>query len=144
MHIIKNLRAGDFIDLDNYFREIIEEDYTNVEKFYLLLLDELPKDEQGYSDVMQEFIKEMTSIKEEFSWIFNPPQMPTEADQKQPTIGDEYRKDFAQDYDLYTEIVFLIMITLGYKPDEVMQIKCEDFLYWGEYLLRKRFVENIK
>lgn len=144
MHIIKNLRAGEFIDLDNYFREIIEEDYTNVEKFYLLLLDELPKDEQGYSDVMQEFIKEMTSIKEEFSWIFNPPQMPTEADQKQPTIGDEYRKDFAQDYGLYTEIIYLLSKGDPLKVDEVMKMKCEDFLYWAEYLLRKRFVEAIK
>lgn len=144
MYIIKKLRAGDFIDIDNYFREIIEEDYSNIEKFYLLLLKELPKDEQGYADVMQEFINEMTSIKEEFVWIFNPPQMPTDSEQKQPTIGDEYRKEFAQDYGLYTEIIYLLSKADPLKVPEVMQMKCEDFLFWAEYLLRKRFVENIK
>lgn len=144
MHIIKNLRAGDFIDLDNYFREIIEEDYSNIEKFYLLLLKELPKTEKDYSDVMQEFINEMASIKEEFIYIFNPPQIPTEAERRQLTIGDEYRKEFAQDYGLYTEIIYLISKADPLKVAEVMQMKCEDFLFWAEYLLRKRFVEQIK
>ena len=144
MYKLTDLRAGDFIDLDNYFREIIEEDYSNIEKFYLLLLEELPSSEKEYSDVMQDFINQMTSIKEDYAWIFNPPQMPTEAEQKHQTIGDEYRNEFAQDYGLYTEIIYLLSKADPLKVPEVMQMKCEDFLFWAEYLLRKRFVENIK
>ena len=70
--------------------------------------------------------------------------MPTDAEQKQPTIGDEYRKEFAQDYGLYTEIIYLLSKADPLKVPEVIKMKCEDFLYWAEYLLRKRFVENIK
>ena len=141
MHKIKDLRAGEFIDLDNWFREIIEEDYTNIEKFYLLLLE---SDKEDIEAVMTEFINQMTEIKETYIWIFNPPQMPTETEIRQPTTGDGYRQEFSEDYGLYTEIIYLLCISFGFKPNEVLQMKCEEFLFWGEYALRKRIVENIK
>ena len=141
MRKITELRAGDFVDLDNYFREIIEEDYTNIEKFYLLLLE---SDKEDIEAVMTEFINQMTEIKETYIWIFNPPQMPTETEIRQPTAGDGYRQEFSEDYGLYTEIIYLLCISFGFKPNEVLQMKCEEFLYWGEYVIRKRIVENIK
>ena len=141
MHKIKDLRAGEFIDLDNWFREIIEEDYTNIEKFYLLLLE---SDKEDIEAVMTEFINQMTEIKETYIWIFNPPQMPTETEIRQPTTGDGYRQEFSEDYGLYTEMIYLLCISFGFKPNEVLQMKCEEFLYWGEYVIRKRIVENIK
>ena len=141
MRKITELRAGDFIDLDNYFREIIEEDYTNIEKFYLLLLE---SDKEDIEAVMTEFINQMTEIKETYIWIFNPPQMPTDAEQRQPTAGDSYRQEFAQDYGLYTEMIYLMCKGDVLKVDELMHMKCEQFLFWGEYLLRKKIVESIK
>lgn len=144
MHKITELRAGDFIDLDNYFREIIQEDYTNIENFYLLLLGRKVKSDIEIQEVMSEFINEMTEIKETYIWIFSPPQMPTSSEQPQPTIGDDYRNEFAQDYGLYTEMIYLMSRGVILDIEKIMQMKCIDFLFWGEYLLRKRFVENIK
>lgn len=141
MHKIKDLKAGDFIDLDNWFREIIEEDYTNLANFYLPLID---SENEPIEEVMEQFVSQMADIKETYIWIFNPPQMPTDAEQRQPTAGDSYRQEFSEDYGLYTEIIYLLCISFGFKPNDVLQMKCEDFLYWGEYAIRKRIVENIK
>lgn len=144
MHKITDLRAGDFIDLENWFKEISIEQYDNLEKFYLLLLGRNPKDEKETVAVIQSFVDQKTDIVETYNWIYDPPSPPTSSDQREPTIGDEYRKEFAEDYGNYIEIIYLICISLSYKPNEVLQMKCSEFLYWGEYLLRKRFCENIK
>ena len=144
MHKIKDLKAGDFLDLENYFKEITNEDYTNLDKFYLLLLDRVPTKEADVLSTIELFINDLTDIKETYYWIYTPPEMPSDAEQKEPSIGDEYRQEFAEDYAGYTEMIYLICKGDFLKINEVMQMKTQDFLYWGEYLLRKRFVENIK
>ena len=144
MHKIKDLKAGDFIDLENWFKEINDEVYDNLEKFYLLLWGYVPKSEEETLEAIKYFESQKVEIIENYDWIYNPPQMPTSSEDKEPTIGDEYRKEFAEYYGSYVEIIFRICSSLNYKPDEVLQMKCEDYLFWGNYLLGKRFCENIK
>ena len=134
MSSLNKLTTEQFINLDNYLKEFVDEDYTNHEKFYSILGE----------TTIEEYLNWLTEIKKSYPWIYDPPQMPTKSTDKQPTIGDEYRKEFAQDYGGYTEMVYLISTTFAYKPDEVMELNVLSYLFWGEYLLRKKITENIE
>ena len=149
MYLILEKTAGDFIDLENYLKIINDEDEKEdvrneiADKFLLLLLGRKP-DVQEVSEVIEMYLNEVSAIKNRFFWIYNKPDVPSDSTQKETTAGDEYRNEFAEDYGGYVELIYLIATVYGYKPNEVLQMKCEDFLFWGEYLSRKRFVENIK
>lgn len=60
------------------------------------------------------------------------------------TIGSEYRKEFAEHYGGYMEIIYLLTKGDFTKFDEVVSWDLHRFLFQGEYLLRKRIVENTK
>lgn len=60
------------------------------------------------------------------------------------TIGSEYRRDFAEYYGGYMELIYLLTGGDFTKFDEIMNWDLERFLFQGEYLLRKKIVENIK
>lgn len=144
MHKLTDLKAGEFIDFENYYKEIIDNNFDNLDKFYLLLLGKDNPIEKEVLDCIELITKELIEIKETYYWLYNPPQMPTESQQQQPTIGDDYRQEFAEDYGGYVEVIYMICKGDILKVPDVMQMKLTDFLYWGEYLLRKKFVENIK
>ena len=143
MYKITERKAGDFIDLENYFATMDgnEETITN---FFVLLLGRMVTSEEECIEVITKYAKEVSDIKESFEFIYNPPQLPSSAEVTQPTIGDEYRKEFAEMYGGYVELVYLLCSSLKYKPNEVLEMKLQDFLFWGNYLLHKKFVENIK
>lgn len=54
------------------------------------------------------------------------------------------RESFAEYYGVYTEMVYIICNGDIMKSDEVFKMNVHKFLFWAEYLLRKRRVENIK
>jgi len=152
MHKIKDLKAGEFIDLDNYYRaieemkgrEIVPEDNEIVTKFFVLLGEKTPDTEQKAVDVFLEYMKQVVELKNDYEFIYNPPPLPSSTEEKQPTIGDEYRQEFAQTYGVYVEIVYLLSAFFKKFPAEVLDINVVDFMFWGNYLLHKKFVENIK
>ena len=143
MYKITERKTGDFIDLENYFSTMDgnEETITN---FFVLLLGRMVTSEDECIEVITEYAKEVTEIKEAFEFIYNPPSLPSSTEQANPTIGDEYRKEFAEMYGGYVELVYLLCGSFKYKPSEVLEMKLQDFLFWGNYLLHKKFVENIK
>jgi hypothetical protein len=47
-------------------------------------------------------------------------------------------------YGGYVEIIYLLCSADLTKSDEVLNWDIERFLYQGEYLLRKKIVENLK
>ena len=154
MYKIKERKAGEFIDLEFYFASM-DGDYENIVKFFVLLLTGKPADEEdikrGISlnesdciEIIGIYAKEVSELKEQFEFIYNPPPLPSVISDKQSTIGDEYRKEFAEMYGGYVEMVYLLCGSFKYKPNEVLEMKLQDFLFWGNYLLHKKFVENIK
>lgn len=147
MHNITDLKAGEFIDLLEYSKELVtpnENSIEIVEKFYSLLLGRMPTSETELFETIKDFDRQVEEIKEQFEFIYNPPPLPTTIEQTQPTIGDEYRKEFSEIYGGYVELVYLLCSVFKYKPNEVLEMKCQDFLFWGNYCLHKKYVESIK
>jgi len=156
MHKIETLRAGDFIDLDNYYRDIeciVGKELTDdenvyystvIEKFFVLLGLELPKTEKEYTNAFTEYSLQVVKLKNDYEFIYNPPPSPSTTDIKESTIGDEYRKEFAEMYGAYTEITYLISALFHKFPKEVLEMNVLEWMFWGNYLLHKRWVENIK
>jgi len=143
MYKITERKTGDFIDLENYFSSMDGNEETII-NFFVLLLGRMVTSEEECIEVITEYAKEVTEIKEAFEFIYNPPSLPSSTEQSNPTIGDEYRKEFAEMYGGYVELVYLLCGSFKYKPSEVLEMKLQDFLFWGNYLLHKKFVENIK
>ena len=152
MYNINEKAAGDFIDLESWYAEIStmqagEDDqyFENIiTKFFISLVGRLFESEEECKQVFENYVKEVEELKSGFEFIYNPPQLPSSTEQTTPSIGDEYRKEFVEMYGGYVELVYLLCSAFGYKPDEVLQMKTQDFLFWANYLLHKKYVENIK
>ena len=167
MYKITERKAGDFIDLESYATQmnsfnpesLTEEEtilyYELAVKFFVLLILEreatdedikngLSLKESEIPEIINQYAKEVIAIKESFEFIYNPPQLPSSTEVSQPTIGDEYRKEFAEMYGGYVNLILLICKTFPYTPEQCLQMRLQDFLFWGNLLMHRQFVENIK
>lgn len=147
MHKITELKAGEFLDVQEYAKMLHENNPDSIhiiEKFYLLLNGQMPTTENECFEIVEEYAKQIEQVKEDFEFVFNPPPLPSTIESGLNTIGDEYRKEFAEMYGGWVELVYLICSVFKHKPNEVMEMKTQDFLFWGNYLLHKRWVEKIK
>jgi len=134
---IADKKAGDFIDLENYFKT------ENWHNFFVTLTGDIPR-ENTYEKILKDYLAEVVELKEQYEWIYNPPQMPSNSEEQKQTYGMELRKEFAEHYGGYTELVYLICNSDITKVSKVMEMKTSEFLFWGEYLLRKRIIEQVK
>ena len=150
MFRINQLRAGEFIDLDNYYREFetaqeeTQEVAETIVKFFEILKVEIPKDEAGYVEIFKEFAIQMLEIKGNYEFIYSPPPLPSTLNTEENTIGNEYRKEFAEMYGGYVENVYLLSTIFRKLPNEILEMNVLDFLFWANYLNHKRWCEKIK
>lgn len=154
MFRIEDLKAGEFIDLENYYIEIsngLSKEDTDqnelsetITKFFKLLIGGLPKSDEKYKEIILEFEKQMLEIKDTYVWIYNPPQLPSSAEENKPSKADGLKEEFAEDYGGYIEIIYLLCGFQSTTTKEVLEMPTKDFLFWGEYALRKRIIENVK
>lgn len=89
------------------------------------------------------FLEYATEIKADHPWIYNPPMIPTNGDAKPNALRAEFQRDFVEDYGAYTEIVYLLANGNPKEFDNVTEWPLKKFLFWGEYMLRKKRVESI-
>jgi hypothetical protein len=87
------------------------------------------------------YIQESDELKANFPWIYNPPQF---ANTSEITQGSMERENFSLTYGGYTEMIYLCAIFESVSPKVVFDYDTKYFLFWSEYLLRKRTVENLK
>ncbi len=150
MFRINQLRAGDFIDLDNYYREFemaqeeTEEVAETIVKFFEILKVEIPKDESGYVEIFKEFAIQMLEIKGNYEFIYNPPPLPSTLNTEENTIGDEYRKEFSEIYGGYVQITDVVSTKFHKLPNEILEMNVIEFLFWANYLLHQKWCEKIK
>lgn len=152
MFRINQLKAGEFIDLDNYYREFEnmqpyeDENYYSdiISKFFVILNVEIPQDEEGYVEIFKEFAKQMLEIKGNYEFIYNPPPLPTSLSSLENTIGHEYRKEFSEMYGGYVENVYLLSTIFRKFPNEILEMNVLDFMFWANYLNHKNWCEQIK
>jgi len=95
---------------------------------------------QMAEQVRDAFLKAVSHFKDKYEWIYNPP---VTGKAKTPTIGDQYRQEFAEHYRAYAEITYLISKGDAMKFEQVENMRLENYLSLGEYLRRKHIVENI-
>lgn len=142
---ILDFRASDFIDMENYFNEIVLElkEETAIKFLNILCVGDIPKTESETESVIKEYVRQVQEIKETFTWLYNPPQQPSNID-RELRKNNQNIEEFANDYNGYVEIIYLLCKGDFLKLDLVGEMKTQDFLFWGEYLVRKRFIENVK
>jgi len=143
MFNLTELKTGDFIDVCSYF-DTMEGNEELITKFFNTLIGRLPESESECLEIISNFANQITEIKESFEFIYNPPSLPSSTEAKRETIGDEYRKEFSLMYGGYVSLVVLVCQKLNYNPDQIKEIKTQDFLFWANYFLHHQFVENIK
>lgn len=95
---------------------------------------------QKATAVKNMFLESVEHFAEKYEWIYNPPSIGSAG---KYTIGKQLRDEFSQHYGAYAEITYLIAKGDAMKFDEVNKMLLKEYLALGEYLLRKRVVENI-
>lgn len=83
----------------------------------------------------------LENIKLQYEYIYNPP---VRIQAGETTQGSIERQEFAEHYGGYAEMVYLIAGATNRDFQDVFKDEVNYFLFWGEYLLRKRDVENLK
>lgn len=144
MFRINQLKAGEFIDIDNYYREFEQGDNEHEKEFFAILGVDKPNTQQQYLDFFVEYELQITDIKESFEFIYKPPPLPSTLNKDGNTIGDEYRKEFAEMYGGYVQNIYLVSINFRKLPNEILEMNVIDFLFWANYLLHQKWCEQIK
>ena len=89
--------------------------------------------------VRTSYLRSIEYFKMAYPWIYNPP---TVGKPSKHTAGKVLRQEFAEYYGAYAEITYLLSKGDALKFNEVEQMKLSEYLAFGEYLIRKRIVEN--
>jgi len=144
MFRIKDLRAGEFIDIDNYYREFEQGSNEHEKDFFTIFGLEIPKTEADYLIFFEQYHAQILEIKVSFEFIYNPPPLPSTLNKEGNTIGDEYRKEFAEMYGGYVQNIYLVSINFRKLPNEILEMNVMDFLFWANYLLHQKWCEQIK
>lgn len=132
-------KAGRFIDLETFIKD--ENDVEFVKATIKPRLPFLKITDKIKAYAMALYMIESSELKENYVWIYNPPQFPSTGETTQGSIE---RENFAKDYGGYMEMVYLCATQLNEKWEEVFDWETKKFLFISEYLLRKRTVENLK
>lgn len=126
-----------------YIRAKIYESNSNLVELYNHLSGSNKKDLdiRFAKRVRHEFLKSVEHFKELYEWIYNPPILPGI---NKHTIGKQLRSEFQQHYGAYAEITYLLACGNALEFDRVNKMPLNEYLALGEYVLRKRAVENIE
>lgn len=144
MAMIKDLRAGEFIDIDNYYREFADGINDSELLFFDILKVKKPTTEKEYLDFFEDYDKQIIEIKESFQFVYNPPPLPSTLSNSENTIGAEHRREFSEIYGGYVENVYILSTTFRKLPNEILEMNIIDFLFWANYLNHKKWCEQIK
>ena len=89
------------------------------------------------------FYARAAEIKNKYPWIYNPPPIPSK--DIKSTAGSTFREDFLKYYGGYPEMVYSLLQGKIYtSKEQIYQSKTNEFLFWVEFLIRKKTVENIE
>ena len=132
-------KAGRFIDLETFIKEEDDQSFLKATVTPRLCFMNIPEFVKRYAIAL--YMIESQEIKDSFPWIYNPPRF---AGSNEITQGSIERENFAKDYGGYMEMVYICATFEGVSPKVVFEYDTKYFLFWSEYLLRKKTVENLK
>lgn len=133
----ENLPAEYFITADMYAAKL------DLVALYNLLSGKKVKEIslQKANQVKDEFLNAVRHFPVKYEWVYNPPSI---GELAKPTIGNQLRQEFQQNYGAYAEITYLISKGDVMKFEKINKMRLENYLSLGEYLLRKKMVENVE
>jgi len=134
-------KAGEFIDAHTFLQD---ENYLEVLKIILkprffYAPEPTLQQAQIALNKLREYIVE---VRQNYPWIYTPPIF--HFGNNEVTTGVIERQRFTEDYGAYMEIIYLLCKADLRLVDEITSWDLDRFLFQGEYLLRKRIVENLK
>ena len=132
-------KVGRFIDLETYIKEKDDASFLKATIKRNIPFIKIPEQVKTYAVAL--YMIESNEVKDRFPWIYNPPQFPNIGTTTQGSIE---RENFAKDYGGYMEMVYICSTFENTSPKKVFDWDTDYFLFWSEYLLRKRTVENLK
>jgi hypothetical protein len=134
---------GRFIDVDNYLKD------QNITELLKILVK--PKLFRGFNidnvslAVVETMLIKATEaimiVKSNFEGIFNPPLTINLEENTEKSLA---MAEFTEHYGGYMELTYMLLAGDFLKYEKLMNMKTEEFLFFGEYLLRKRNIENLK
>jgi len=131
--------VGRFIDLETFIKDEDDKSFLKATVTPRLWFLTIPNYVQRYAVAL--YLQEADEVKANFPWIYDPPKFPSEGEISQ---GSMERENFSLTYGGYTEMVYLCAIFEAVSPKVIFTYDTKYFLFWSEYLLRKRTVENLK
>lgn len=136
--------AGHFVDSDTYYtNKNYREFFKSILKprflFKKINFDKITFAEAEY--YISKFLEFKLSLSDSYEYLYNPP---LRASNTELTAGRIEREAFSQHYGPYAEMVYLLCNGTIRDAQLFLDWDLNKFLFWGEYLIRKRDVENIK
>ncbi len=143
-----DFKAGRFIDADTYRME-----GDNLNMFKMLLKPKRKRwrpwsrykvediSLQEAERILVEWNEFLTELKYRYEYLYNPP---IRINVQENTQGSVERQAFAEHYGAYAEMTYVISKGLVKDHKSIWEWDAEYFLFWAEYLIRKRDVENVK
>lgn len=131
--------VGRFIDLETFIKDEDDKEFIKATVTPRLWFMTIPEYVQCYAVAL--YMIESQEVKVDYDWIYNPPQFPSNG---KITQGSIERENFSLTYGGYTEMVYLCAIFESVSPKVVFEYETKYFLFWSQYLLRKRTVENLE
>ena len=137
-------KIGKFIDIDTYLKDNDIVELLNAITKPKYFWQKFNPEEASLATVETALMlsrQGVEGIKANFEGIFNPP---LSFNKEEVTAGSLERQEFSEHYGGYMEIVYMLLNGNFMDYESLMEWPTEKFLFFGEYLLRKRTIENIK
>ena len=135
---ILDLKFSEFVDCEMFLENGDFKDFCAIfvnKKFYETIYI------HNLELIIEDYVKQRAEIFEHYEYCFNPPQY---GEPKEPSNGDELRKEFAEYYGNW--VIFMDIICKGdltkYKDIEKWSVR--DFLFWVNYIIGQRIIEQVK
>jgi len=132
-------KAGRFIDLETFIKEEDDQSFIKATVKRRIPFLKIPETVKTFAVAL--YMIESQEVRAGFDWVYNPPRFATSGEITQGSIE---REKFAKDYGGYIEMVYICATFEGVSPKVVFEYDTKYFLFWSEYLLRKKTVEGLK
>jgi hypothetical protein len=135
---LKDITFSDYVDLKRYFET---EDYYNfcrifaVKKWYQTIYV------HHMDAILIEYKKQSDELIAEYYYVFDPPVYGEPGKQ---TIGSDLRNDFVQEFGNDVVIMDVIMRWENCSYKDIESWKLSEVLFWANYLIGQRIVENVE
>jgi len=116
--------AGRFIDLETFIKDEDDDAFIKATVTPRIWFMTIPEFVRRYAVAL--YLIEAQEVKDNFPWIYNPPQFPSTGE---ITQGSMERENFSLTYGGYVEMIYLCAIFESVSPKVVFDYETKYFLF---------------